>query len=102
MNDLRERANPDAHAIDPRVLRADELRTVPMPELRTPQARALDAQARGLYDTRTEDERLLAELVRIVDALQALTLRLELVEGEQARVIAELTAYIRDHSEGEE
>lgn len=54
-----------------------ELRTVPMPELRTPQARVLDRQARGLYDTRTEQERVTAELVRIVDCLQGLVLRVE-------------------------
>lgn len=66
---LRARFGAHFDAMDP-----DQLRTVPMPELRTP-------HARSLYDTRTEDERLLAELVRIVDALQALTLRLEMVEN---------------------
>lgn len=45
---------------------------------------------------------VLAELVRIVDCLQALTLRLDVFAEEQARVIAELTAYIRDHSEADE
>ena len=56
-----------------------ELRTVPMPELSTSQARTLDADARGL-DCRTADDKLRAELVRLVDVLQGLTLRLEMVE----------------------
>lgn len=81
MNDLRH--DPDTHAADPRVMAADALRTVPMPDPRTSQARELDAETRDLphYDTRTEDERLLAELVRLVDCIQGLTLRIELVEG---------------------
>lgn len=102
--------NPDAHAIDertrydlPAVKRIDAaaLRTVSMPDLRSADARTLDARARGL-DCRTADDKVLAELVRIVDCLQALTLRLDVFAEEQARVIAELTAYIRDHSEADE
>ena len=77
MNDLRH--DPDAHAIDPRVMPVAALRTVPMPDLRSPQARALDAQARGL-DCRTGDDKLRAELVRIVDVAQALVLRVEMLE----------------------
>ena len=106
---IRAKFGEHFDAMDP-----DQLRTVPMPDLRSPQARALDAQARDMlrYDTRTEDERLLTELVRLVDCLQGISLRLEIVEGamvhfgrtceEQARTIADLTAYIRDHSEGDE
>lgn len=60
MNDLRD--DPDAHAIDAR-----NLRTVPMPNLRSP-------------DCRTSDDKTRAELVRLVDCLQALTLRVEELE----------------------
>ena len=49
-----------------------DLRTVPMPVLRTPQAHA--------HDTRTFDEQVTAELVRIVDVLQVVVLRLDLIE----------------------
>ena len=75
--------DPAAHAADPRVMRAADLRTVPMPELRSADARTLDAAQRGTraHDCRTFDEQVIAELVRIVDALQALSLRLEEVEG---------------------
>jgi len=82
----------------PAVKRVDELRTVPMPDLRSADARTLDAARRGL-DCRTADDKTRAELVRLVDALQALTLRVDVLIEEQARTIAELTAYIRDHSE---
>jgi hypothetical protein len=71
--------DPAAHAADPRVMRAADLRTVPMPDLRSGTARELDAQARGL-DTRTFDEQVIAELVRIVDALQGISLRLDIIE----------------------
>lgn len=46
----------------PAVKRVDELRTVPMPDLRT------------------ADQKIMAELVRIVDALQAVVLRLDTIE----------------------
>jgi hypothetical protein len=64
-------------AIDPA-----ELRTVPMPDLRSPIARTLDAQARHLehIDTRTADERITAEFVRLVDCLQVLTLEVEMLK----------------------
>jgi len=55
------------------------LRTVAMPDLRSPDARTLDAARRGL-DCRTADDKTRAELVRLVDALQALTLRVEELE----------------------
>jgi len=61
MNDLRH--DPDAHAIDAR-----NLRTVPF---RDPRYAA---------DCRTADDKVRAELVRLVDALQALTLRVEELE----------------------
>jgi len=63
----------------PAVKRVDELRTVPMPDLRSADARTLDAAARQL-DTRTADQKIMAELVRIVDALQAVVLRLDTIE----------------------
>jgi hypothetical protein len=67
-------------ALDPR-----ELRTVPMPDLRSPIARTLDAQRRNLehIDTRTADERVTAEFVRLVDCLQVLTLKVEALEEQQ-------------------
>lgn len=49
-----------------------DLRTVPPPNLRSPDARTLDC--------RTFDQQVIAELVRIVDALQAVVLRLEVLE----------------------
>lgn len=84
MHDLRYDA--DAHAPDARAyslptvkaMDAEVLRTVPMPDLRTAEARALDATTRGL-DCRTFDEQVTAELVRIVDVLQVLTLQQELI-----------------------
>lgn len=59
-----------------------DLRTVPMPELRSADARTLDAAQRGTqaHDTRTFDQQVVAELVRIVDALQAVVLRLDMIE----------------------
>ena len=86
MNDLRfdqEKADAATHArIDP-----DELRTVPMPDLRTPEARLLDAAQRGLEETghkdvRTFDQVVIAELVRLVDAMQGLSLRQDVFEEE--------------------
>jgi hypothetical protein len=63
-------------------LTPDQLRTVPMPDLRSPIARTLDAQRRNLehIDTRTADERVTAEFVRLVDCLQVLTLKVEALE----------------------
>ena len=74
---------PVPHArIDP-----DDLRTVPMPDLRTPEARLLDAAQRGLdgtghKDVRTFDQVVIAELVRLVDAMQGLSLRQDVFEEE--------------------
>ena len=73
MNDLRD--DPNAHAPDKRayslptvkVLTAEQLHTVPMPELRSPQARTLDAEAR---DLRTAGDKI-AELQQQVSTLQA-------------------------------
>ena len=95
MNDLRydqEEADAATHArlrpapngtptaapharIDP-----DELRTVAMPDLRTPEARLLDAAQRGLDGT--FDQVVIAELVRLVDAMQGLSLRQDVFEEE--------------------
>lgn len=74
--------DPAAHAADPRVMRAADLRTVPMPELRSADARTLDAAQRGTraHDCRTFDEQVIAELVRIVDALQGVVLRLDIID----------------------
>ncbi len=79
------RHNPDAHAIDAR-----NLRTVPF---RDPRYAA---------DCRTADDKVRAELVRLVDALQALRLQFDVLIEEQARTITALEAYIHDHSEAEE
>ncbi len=72
MNDLRfdqEAADAATHA---RLrMNAADLRTVPMPELRTAQARTLDATARQL-DTRTYDERMDAEIAALRLAVQEL------------------------------
>jgi hypothetical protein len=78
-------------AIDPA-----QLRTVPMPDLRSPIARTLDAQARNLehVDTRTADERVTAELVRLVDCLQVLTLKVEALEEQQPAL-----EYVAQHLE---
>ena len=56
-------------------------RCVPCPcrTCAAPAARTLDAAARQL-DTRTADQKITAELVRIVDALQAVVLRLDTIE----------------------
>lgn len=82
MNDLRERANydPEAHAPDertqydlPAAKRIDprDLTTVPMSELRSPTARALDAEARDLCpDCRTFDQQVSAELAVMRDAIE--------------------------------
>ena len=74
---------PPAH-IDP-----DELRTVPMPDLRSPEARLLDAAQRGYAgddgeprDVRTFPEMVVAELVRLVDTMQGLSLRQDVFEEE--------------------
>ena len=95
-HDLRYDA-AEAHALDQReatrydlpavtvpaqVLTPAQLRTERMPDLRSPAARELDAAARGL-DTRTFDRQVIAELVRIVDVVQALALRVDLLEGER-------------------
>ena len=81
MHDLRyDPADPaDAHAPDLRERKAldlAELRTVPPPNLREP-----------VYDTRTEQEKLIAELVRLVDAMQALMLRMDDGEYQIGRII---------------
>ena len=74
---------PVPHArIDP-----DDLRTVPMPDLRTPEARLLDAAQRGLdgtghKDVRTFDQVIIAEFVRLVDTMQALRLEFDLLREE--------------------
>lgn len=65
----------------------DDLRTVHMPDLRTPEARLLDAAQRGLdgtghKDVRTFDQVVIAELVRLVDAMQGLSLRQDVFEEE--------------------
>ena len=79
MHDLRwdQHAAAVTHVVH--VLPAESLRTVPMPDLRSADARTLDAAARQL-DTRTADQKIMAELVRIVDALQAVVLRLDTIE----------------------
>jgi hypothetical protein len=82
-HDLRH--DPDAHAIDAR-----NLRTVPF---RDPRYAA---------DCRTADDKMRAEFVRLVDALQALRLQFDVLIEEQARTITALEAYIHDHSEAEE
>ena len=89
------------------VLTPAQLRTVPAPDLRNgiPGARPLSdwglridarpvtAQIDALtHDCRTADDKLRAELVRLVDALQALTLRVELLEGAIAAGRAGVTA----------
>ncbi len=64
----------------------DHLRTVPMPELRSPEARLLDAAQRGMdgggHDVRTFDQVVIAELVRLVDSMQGMSLRQDVFEEE--------------------
>jgi len=92
-----------------------ELRTVQPPDLRIPGARPLSdfglridarpvtAQIDALtHDCRTADDKARAEFVRLVDCLQELKLRVEVLETYTARTIAALEAYIRDHSEADE
>ena len=79
MHDLRWDQHDAAVTHVVHVLPAESLRTVPMPDLRSADARTLDAAARQL-DTRTADQKIMAELVRIVDALQAVVLRLDTIE----------------------
>ena len=104
MNDLRHDPDaPDAatharlrpHApngtppVPPARIDPDELRTVPMPDLRSPEARLLDAAQRGYAgddgeprDVRTFPEMVVAELVRLVDTMQGLSLRQDVFEEE--------------------
>ena len=79
MHDLRWDQHDAAVTHVVHVLPAESLRTVPMPDLRSADARTLDAAARQL-DTRTADQKITAELVRIVDALRAVVLRLDTIE----------------------
>ena len=74
------------------VMPVESLRTVPMPDLRSASARTLDAAARDLPPQGD------AELAALRLAVQELRQAVD----EQARTIAELTAYIRDHSEADE
>ncbi len=72
MNDLRhdqEEADAATHA--KLRLNPADLRTVPMPELRSPDARTLDAAARDL-PPRTFDERMDAELTALRLSVQEL------------------------------
>ncbi len=71
-------------ALDP-----DQLRTAPMPALRSPEARLLDAAQRGVTgedgeprDVRTFPEMVVAELVRLVDTMQGFGLRQDVFEEE--------------------
>ena len=104
MNDLRHDPDaPDAatharlrpHApngtppVPPARIDPDELRTAPMPDLRSPEARLLDAAQRGYAgddgeprDVRTFPEMVVAELVRLVDTMQGLSLRQDVFEEE--------------------
>ena len=66
-----------------------DLHTVPMPELRSPEARLLDAAQRGVTgedgeprDVRTFPEMVVAELVRLVDTMQGFGLRQDVFEEE--------------------
>ncbi len=59
------------------------------PDLRTPEARLLDAAQRGLdgeepghKDARTFDQVVIAEFVRLVDTMQALRLEFDLLREE--------------------
>lgn len=100
MNDLRD--DPNAHADErthydlPTVKAMDpsQLRTFAMPDLRSPAARTLDM--------RTFDQQVIAELVRIVDVVQALALRVDLLEGERDKIdIGVLTQRLAAHAEQE-
>lgn len=80
---------PDKWYADPRVLRADQLRTVPMPDLRSAAARTLDAEHRDLrpYADRA-DERLAAleeAIDRIANVVQVLVLERDVARMEQER-----------------
>ena len=70
-----------AQRLDP-----SDLRTVHMPELRSPEARLLDAAQRGYdgsqRDTRTFDQVVISEFVRLVDVMQALRLEFDLLREE--------------------
>lgn len=72
-----------AQRLDP-----SDLRTATPVDLRTPEARLLDAVQRGLdgdghgHDVRTFPEMVVAELVRLVDAMQGLSLRQDVFEEE--------------------
>ena len=90
----------DTATVPAHVLTPAQLRTVAMPNLRSPDARTLDAHACGL-DCRTADDKLVAELVRLVDVVQVLRLEVDELKRTQAVTIAGLEAYIRDHSEAD-
>ena len=76
-------ATPPAHRLNP-----TDLRTVHMPDLRSPEARLLDAAQRGLdgddpaRDVRAFDQQVVAELVRLVDTMQGFSLRQDVFEEE--------------------
>jgi len=68
-------------------LRHDHTAPETQHDLRTPEARLLDAAQRGLdgtghKDVRTFDQVVIAELVRLVDAMQGLSLRQDVFEEE--------------------
>ncbi len=70
-------------------LRHDPTAPETPPDLRSPEARLLDAAQRGIEDadgeprdTRTFPEMVVAELVRLVDAIQTLSLRQDVFEEE--------------------
>lgn len=72
-------------------LRHDPTAPETPPDLRSPEARLLDAAQRGIEDadgeprdTRTFPEMVVAELVRLVDTMQALSLRQDVFEEELA------------------
>lgn len=94
MNDLRwdqEEADAATHArLKGRTLAVEALRTVPMPDLRSPAARQLDGETRDLrpYDERADERlaRIEAAIERIADAVTVLMLERELggtVQGQR-------------------